>query len=646
LRRVWLKATLVALDLVLLSLAYVSAFYLRLGWEGLEGNLAVVARTLPVVLAVSFVVHMRLGLFHAMLRYASIDTAAAVLKAVCYSVVASSVLLFLLFRLDGVPRTVFVIYGMAALLLVGASRLVVRWRCNRQRPNGETKGVVLYGANDTAELVLRGLQKSPGMEYAAVGLIDRDSVRHGRLIHGVKIHGGLGVLRDVAALHGAEELWVCVPGIAGEELRKVYEAASAVSLRVKILPRLESALLGADLGRFHEPDIADLLRRPPRHLDRERMQRWISGRRVLITGAGGSIGSELASQVAGLGPQSLALCDACESKLFEVHSEMARLHGGVVERPFLVDVRDEAGVGRMFEEARPDIVFHAAAYKHVPMVELNPCEGVLTNVKGLYNVARASIAHAVKDFVFISTDKAVRPASVMGATKRLGELIVQALNREGATRFSAVRFGNVLGSSGSVVPIFQEQIRRGGPVTVTHPEMTRYFMLVSEAVELVIQAGSMERGGEVFVLDMGEPVRIADMARDLIRLMGKEPDKDVKIVYTGCRPGEKLHEELLVNASSAQVVVDGIWVEGNGVGGCGENHRLPSLHALIDAARGRREDAVLVELEREVPGGWDRCTSVDDFEDGLGLGSAESSVNHDRPGMRRSALKSATARSS
>ncbi len=602
------KYVLVGLDAVLLTVAYVTAFLLRLSWSELTAHVGTIATTLPIVLSISLFVHLRNGLFNAVLRYASLETAVAVARSVMWSVAISCLAIFLLFRLEGVPRSVFLIYAMEALILVGAARIAVRVLRDRRRRHESRSGtadlapVLLYGAGGTAELVLRGLGSSPELGYAAVGLIDDNPAHKGKQIRGLPIFGGVDLLRGVLERVRVEEVWVCIAGLAGERLRAVYEAATARGVRVKILPRLRHALLGEDLGRFQEPDISDLLRRPPRSLDRVRMKSWLQGRRVLITGAGGSIGSELARQVAALGPESLALCDACEANLFEIHRELGPLHGELLGEPFLVDVRDRAGVARMFRDARPEIVFHAAAYKHVPLVELNPCEGVLTNVAGLCNVALSAAEFGVVDFVFISTDKAVRPANVMGATKRLGELIVQALDAGEDTCFSAVRFGNVLGSSGSVVPIFQEQIQRGGPVTVTHEEMTRYFMLVSEAVELVIQAGSIGRGGEVFILDMGEPVRIADMARDLIRLMGKEPETEVPIRFTGPRPGEKVHEELLIGERDSQTSFEDIWIDGEPPSSMPWGELSATLSDLFVPARGGDSARVLHDLGELVSG--------------------------------------------
>jgi FlaA1/EpsC-like NDP-sugar epimerase len=595
------KIFLVVVDSFLISAAYFSSFYLRLGWEGLSLHVATVLQTLPIVLAVSLYCHLRQGLFNSILRYASLDTALAVLKSVVFSVLLSCLVLFLLFRLDGIPRSVFVIHAMAVLLLLGGSRVIVRLRW-RLPPGRESRKVLLYGAGDTAELVLRGLRLSKDLKVAAVGLIDDDHRLKGRLLHGVKIHGGAPDLPRVVRDLGVDELWICIQGLEGEKFRAVYDAARGLKVRVKILPRLEKTLMEEDLGRFNEPEIADLLRRPPRHLDRERMARWIQGRRILISGAGGSIGSELSRQVARFGPQSLALCDSCEFNLFSVDQELARGEGGGVQKAYLVDVRDPGAVRRMVKEAAPEIVFHAAAYKHVPLVELNPYEGVLTNVQGLLNVALMALDNEVKEFVFISTDKAVRPVSIMGATKRLGEIIIQVLNKRGPTRFSAVRFGNVLGSSGSVIPIFQEQIRRGEPLTVTHPDMTRYFMLISEAVELVIQSGSMGKGGDVLILDMGKPIRIAEMARDLIRLMGKEPDQEVPIRFIGPRPGEKIHEELLIGPEDSRTAFQDIWVDGEPPPAVEWEELKEDLDGLFEAAEEGNREVCLSLLEKLVPG--------------------------------------------
>ncbi len=533
---------LAGLDVLLLSAAYLLAYWLRTG-EDLSRSWGVIGRTLPILLAISLCVHLRLGLFNAILRYASMETAVAVLKAAGIAVPLSMLVFFLAFRLEGVPRTVFAIYAMAAILFVGGSRLAVRWWFSRRAEAKQGRRVLLYGAGYLGTSVLRALRESRSHDEVPVGFLDDDPLKKGREVQGVRVAGPAAAAAEAARSLDAEEVWVCVRDLPGDRMRALLSAASSSSLAVKVVPRSNGKLDPREPWVAQPPRVEDLLRRPPRKLDRERMREWVRGQRVLVTGAGGSIGSELSRQVAGLGPDRLVVCDASELNLFNIDGELRPKFGSILSKPYLVNVCDEAKVKAMFADERPTIVFHAAAYKHVPLVEANPCEGIVNNVKGTLAAAQAARAFGVRDFVFISTDKAVRPANVMGATKRLGELICRTLDQEGPTNFMAVRFGNVLGSSGSVVQVFQEQIRRGGPVTVTHPEMTRYFMLISEAVELVIQAGSIGKGGEVFLLDMGEPVRIADLAREMVRLMGKE---GVQVVVTGVRPGEKIHEELSV----------------------------------------------------------------------------------------------------
>ncbi len=601
-QRIWGKLSLVAVDAILISLAYVTAFVLRLGpRETFEASPTII-RTLPVLLTVSLFVHLRHGLFNAILRYASLDTLIAVVRSVTISVLLSCLILFLLFRLETVPRSIFIIYFMTALLLIGGVRFIVRVRRTGLKPRKGCRRVLLYGVGDTAALVLRGLGISRHLGYSAVGLIDDDPLQKGRHYLGIQVHGTLQILPKLLAEQEVDELWVCRTDVPGADLRRLYELTEGVEISIKILPRLEHALLGRDLGRFQEPDIDDLLKRAPRHLDRDMMRDWISGQRILITGAGGSIGSELARQVAELKPAALALCDSSESSLFAVDRSLSpSSNGRMGVFPYLVDVREPSGVSRMFDEFRPDIVFHAAAYKHVPLVELNPCEGVTTNVQGLHRTAETAVEYGVKHFVFISTDKAVRPVSVMGATKRLGEILMRAFDTEGDTRFTAVRFGNVLGSSGSVVPIFQEQIHQGGPVTVTHPDMTRYFMLVSEAVQLVLQAGSFGRGGEVFILDMGEPVRIAVMASDLIRLMGKKVDDDIEIIFTGPRPGERIHEELLIEAGDGKTPFQDIWIDGDTAEPPERAELEEKLRQMYAAAQEGNAERTLGLLARFVP---------------------------------------------
>ena len=553
------KLLVLALDATLVSASYCFAFWLRLGWPDVRDHARVIETTLPVVLLISLVVHIRLGLVHEVFRYASMATAKAILKATTISVLFAGTLLFLVTRMQGIPRSVFIIYFMVILLALGGSRLAFRLIRRRRTTSSSARPVLLYGLTETTERVLRGFEESRELDRRAVGIVDDNPVMAGRQVRGVKIYDERRGLESILEKTRPAEIWVCIPDLIGDGLRKIYQATSGKGVPIKTVPKLKGTLLGSDLARLQEPDIADLLRRPKRNLDRTRVEDWVRGRRVLVTGAGGSIGTELVRQVLALDPASVALCEACEHNLYRVQDTISTLYPNVKQTHHLVDVRGAAAVRRMLAQTRPEIIFHAAAYKHVPIVEENPCEAIINNIQGLYNVAVGARNAGVDNFVFISTDKAVRPVNVMGITKRLGEVLCQSLEKECNTCFSSVRFGNVLGSSGSVVPKFKEQIRQGGPVTVTHPDMTRYFMLVSEAVELVLQAGSVAKGGEIFVLDMGEPVRVSDMALDLIRLMGKTDE--VSIEYTGIRPGEKLFEELLIDGREFQTKIPEIWLD-------------------------------------------------------------------------------------
>ena len=613
-RIAWRKVSLALLDAVLISVSYWFSHWLRLSPEQFVSRIPVIAYTWPLLLAISLFFHLRLGLFNAILRYASVDTAVAVAKALASSLIVFSIVLFFVIRLEGVPRSVVVIYGMTALLLIGGSRLAVRVakRSKGRLPNATP--ILLYGATDTANLVIRGLESGGGLNYHPVAILDSKNRRKGQEIQGVPILGDLEALEATVSRHGVKEIWVCNQKLVGEPLRKLYESTAALQVTVKILPHLDRMLHGSDLNSFHDVNISDLLRRPPRNLDRTEMDTWVRGRRVLVTGAGGSIGRELCLQVAALGPASLSLCDNSESAIYAVNRELGLRHGSVVLKMFLADVRDSESMERMFEASKPEIVFHAAAYKHVPIVESNPSEGVLTNVLGLSQVATIAAAAKVPKFVFISTDKAVRPVSVMGATKRLGEKMIQVLNRASETSFLAVRFGNVLGSSGSVVPLFQQQVREGGPVTVTDPKMTRYFMLVSEAVELVIQAGAMGTGGEIFVLDMGTPVAIADLAQDVIRLMGRVPGKEIEITHTGPRPGEKIHEELLISKEHLPTTCPEMMLDGAPPPEQDWKGLRQELEILFQTARQRNDPEVVRLLKNLVPsfipaGSWGEAKS-------------------------------------
>jgi FlaA1/EpsC-like NDP-sugar epimerase len=453
-----------------------------------------------------------------------------------------------------VPDTVLIIDWAATIALAGGLRFLVRIIREGSRPvspAGLTR-VLIVGAGDAGEGVLRELYRLPVEQYHVVAFVDDDPNKRGIRIHGVPIMGGVDELATVAERLGVEEVIIALARPSREELRRIIEICKGRKLRFRIVPGVADLIEGRlDISRLREVDINDLLGREAVSLDTDSIGQFLADKVVLVTGAGGSIGSELCRQILTFRPRRLVLLEQAENNLFYIDRELRRAAPGMDVVPVIADVCDRTRLERVFEQYRPAVVFHAAAHKHVPMMELNPGEAIKNNIFGSRNVADMACKFGTAAFVLISTDKAVNPTSIMGCTKRVCEMYCQALSArpEGkGTKFVVVRFGNVLGSAGSVVPIFREQIARGGPVTVTHPEMRRYFMTIPEAAQLVIQAGAIGKSGETMLLDMGEPVKIVDLARDMITLSGFRPDVDIQIEFLGMRPGEKLFEELRTNS--------------------------------------------------------------------------------------------------
>ncbi len=449
-----------------------------------------------------------------------------------------------------VPDSILIIDWAATIALVGGLRFLVRIIREGSRPvspAGLTR-VLIVGAGDVGESVLRELYRLPVERYHAVGFVDDDLNKRGIRIHGVPVLGNVGDLAAIAERQKVEELIIALPQPKREELRRIIEVCKGRKLTFRIVPGVADLIEGrADLRRLREVDINDLLGREPVSLDIESIGQFLTGKVVLVTGAGGSIGSELCRQVVLFRPKKLVLLEQAENNLFDIDRELRASHPRLAIDPVIADICDRPRIEQVFREHRPAVVFHAAAHKHVPMMEINPGEAIKNNVFGSRNMVDMACRYESEAFVLISTDKAVNPTSIMGSTKRVTEMYCQAVSRTDRarhTKFVVVRFGNVLGSAGSVVPIFREQIARGGPVTITHPEMRRYFMTIPEATQLVIQAGAIGKSGEVMLLDMGEPVKIVDLARDMITLSGYRPDVDIQVEYLGLRPGEKLFEEL------------------------------------------------------------------------------------------------------
>jgi FlaA1/EpsC-like NDP-sugar epimerase len=497
------------------------------------------------------------GLYNRYWRYASVDEIMALASASILAWVVGVVVFFALLEPlhvlpPGFPRSIPVIDGAFTILGVAMSRLALRMAFRpgvRRVKGGKLRRVLVVGAGVAGSLTVKELKGQVGVDIEPVAFVDDDPHKQGLSIHGVPVLGSLGEIAGVVKEQNIDEVLVAMPSASGRVLRNVIEGCWAAGVPVKTMPGLFEIVGGtAGVTAIRDIEIDDLLRRGAVTSDFESVRHLLNGRRLLVTGAGGSIGAELCRQILHCGPSELVLVELGENYLFAIDAELRKMCSdsgiGSAIRPVVADIRDRVRMDEVFRTCRPEIVYHAAAHKHVRLMEQNICEAVTNNVLGTKTMVDLAVAHNLERFVFISSDKAVNPSTVMGATKRVAELLVQGAALETKRVFVTVRFGNVLGSNGSVVPVFKNQIAMGGPVTVTSPDATRFFMTISEAVQLVLQAGTMGAGGEVFILDMGEPVRIVDLARDLIRLSGYEAGKDIEIVYTGLTAGEKLHEEL------------------------------------------------------------------------------------------------------
>ena len=512
-------------------------------------------RWFPILLGLRLVVYQALGLFRGMWKY----TGARDLKAIVLATTASSVLflgaLGLLFRTF--PRSVLIIEWALCIMLVGGTRFAYRAMTADRRPapkkDAKANRLLIVGAGDAGELLLREVHRNHSIRFEVVGFVDDNREKLHAHIHGVKELGTVEQLPALVVDHEVDEVIIAVPTATGAQVRRIVDRCKEAGVRFKTIPGLDQLIDGrVTLNQLRDVAIEDLLGRDEVELDMEAISELMRGHVVMITGAGGSIGSELCRQISRFAPSKLLLVERTENNLFHIHRELEAHHPLVPLVPCMADVADAGRMEDLFQRYRPTVVFHAAAYKHVPMMEWNPGEAIKNNVIGTRILADAADRHGVERFVMVSTDKAVNPTSVMGAAKRVAEIYVQSLSQRSKTRFVTVRFGNVLGSAGSVIPTFKEQIAAGGPVTVTHPEMKRYFMTIPEACQLVLQAGTMGHGGEIFILDMGQPMKIADLARDLITLSGLTPGVDIEIKFTGVRPGEKLFEELSVDDEAAE----------------------------------------------------------------------------------------------
>lgn len=546
------RAVVIAHDIIAVCLAWVLSYLTRYNlspyWVDWESCLS----DLPVIAAVQSIVLIQTGLYRGLWRFASIPDLLNIMRAIGYGALLVALTLFLVNRLNGVPRSVLLLYPIFSLLLLAGPRLAYRmWKDRRLTlaAGPYQKRVLILGAGRAGDLLARDMLGEG--DYLPVAFLDDRHELVGRQVRGIPVIGILEQLPAKADEMAADVVVIAMPSANSQQMRRAVSLCEQAGVPYRTLPRLQDLVSGqVSVKELREVAIDDLLGRDEALLDWERVRQELAGKSLLVSGGGGSIGSELCRQLACLGPAALIVIDNNEYKLYRIEQELRRKFLALNLHTYLCDVCDEAGVNEILARHHPEVVFHAAAYKHVPLLERQARQAVRNNVFGTRCLGEAARAAGCGAFILISTDKAVNPTSVMGASKRVAELFCQDLNRCGHTRFIVVRFGNVLGSAGSVVPLFQAQISAGGPITVTHPEMTRYFMTIPEACHLITQAAVMGRGGEIFVLDMGESVKITELAEQMIRLSGQEPGVEMEIVYTGLRPGEKIHEELFYEHES------------------------------------------------------------------------------------------------
>jgi len=580
-------------DVLLLAAAFIGSHLIRFEFNIPIYFLALFKQMLPWVLLTKLSCFYYFGLYRGMWRYTSIPDLLKIIKASTISTVI--IVSFILFksRFIGYSRSVFLMDWCLTILFICGFRLIVRLffeHFSKEQPTPTNflsafkslakskianKNLIIIGAGDCGEKIYREIHDNASLRYNVVGFLDDNQKKTGRTIHGIPILGRIDEIKAVIKKVDADEGLISIPSAKGEEMRRIVGLCNSSGIPFKTIPSYGELIDGrVSVKAIRDVAYRDLLGREVIQLDEEQIGSYLQGQPVMVTGAGGSIGSELCRQICRFRPKSIILYERAESPLYEIELELKQNFENVNVVTLLADVQDKKQLEKAFEAYKPQTVFHTAAYKHVPMLELQPWKAIKNNILGTANLVEISNKFNVDRFVFVSTDKAVRPGNIMGTSKRIAEMLVQSQNgrKLSNTRFMIVRFGNVVGSVGSVVPLFKKQIETGGPVTVTHPDVTRFFMTIPEACQLILQAGSMGSGGEIFLLDMGTSIKIDDMARDLIRLSGFEPDVDIKLEYIGLRPGEKLYEELII--------------EGEGI--------VPTSHEKIMVLKGVESDLQLL----------------------------------------------------
>lgn len=616
--RFFLRSTQHFADALIVATAFVGAFLLRFDGELSEQMLKRMVFLLPYVVAIRMFVLFAAGVPRFAWRFVGMRESGRILQAV---VLGSA--LFVILRVVGgelqvvSPRAQYMVIPYGVILIdlllafLGTTGVRILWRLRNERQSrerhhapvhaGSPARALLVGAGSAGVQVARELTARPDMGLEAIGFLDDDAIKRGTELHGVRVLGSTSELARIVDEHNVAEVIITIAHASAAEIRRIVGLCDEVQIPTKIIPGLHEILDGrVELSRIRKVSIHDLLGRDAVSLDLDLVGSFIAGKSILVTGAGGSIGSELCRQIARLQPETLILVERAEPSLFQIHRELQGSFADLKLVPAMADVCDQERVRTVFDLHRPAVIFHAAAHKHVPLMEINAGEAIKNNVFGTRTVAQAAREFEAETFVLVSTDKAVNPTSIMGSTKRVAEVVVRDMDQESETRFVAVRFGNVLGSAGSVIPIFREQILGGGPVTVTHPEMVRYFMTIPEASQLVVQAGAMGQGGEIFALDMGDPVRIVDLAEDMIRLSGLEPHEDIEVVFSGVRPGEKLFEELGFDAEAMDKTLHPKIFQGN-LGPISSERVSAGLQNLRACCSSQARDQVMEALRELVP---------------------------------------------
>jgi len=610
------RAAVLIHDVLAIPVAWFGAYWLRFNLDAIPMEfMQVGARVFPFVIVAQALCFWYFGLYRGIWRFASIPDVVRIIKAVVVGTCIAAAAIFLTMGIAGIPRSVFPIYGFLLLAFVGGPRLAYRWVRDRSLYHGQGKKALIVGAGRSGEMLVRDLLRDPKCEYEPLGFVDDDKKKQGKEIHGIRVIGGTENIGNLVS--NVDVILLALPSASSKDMRRIVGICESTGVPFRTLPKIEDLVSGrATVSELRDVKIDDLLGREPVTLKWGAIRQSSEGRCVLVTGGGGSIGSELCRQIASLAPAKLIILEQNEFNLYSIDLELRRSFPKLRLVSMLGSVGDAGLVERMLQSHHPEVIFHAAAYKHVPMLEDQARSAVRNNILATRSLASLADKHGCESFVLISTDKAVNPSNVMGATKLVAESYCQSLNERSATQFITVRFGNVLGSTGSVVPLFQKQIAEGGPVTVTDPNVTRYFMIIPEAAQLILQASSVGHGGEIFVLDMGEPINIKYLAEQLILLSGKKPGEDIEIVYTGLRPGEKLYEELfhqaealmptphpktllarsrLLDLAVAEREIDAM------AQACGENdeprlHRLLTKFVELASQDGQRSSAPLAQI--------------------------------------------------